>query len=312
MDTGELANGTAPSGDLVPGVSYRFVGKWEDRGWGKQFRWFSYVQAKPHSRRGVILYLEKFAPGVGFSTANKLCDTYGIECIGILKTDPVRVANDGLLTLMKAQEAAEELQKIEGVQDTKLELMELLDKSGIFNTTIDILIKRDGAKAATRVKADPFSLLWPVRMPGAGFSRVDTLYQKLGHPSDGPERQIHCVVYAIEEDETGSTWVPFSWIEEYVSRLVTGNVTAVEACEKAIERGMIVRDDRDGQAWYAIARLGKAEVYASETVQKLLGDVSEWTESTDCENTLIETLSTESKPLNSMPLENHYEGVLDF
>lgn len=313
FDSGTLANGTAKPGEFIPGVSYKFIGRWEDRGWGNQFRFQSYVQAKPHSRRGVVLYLEKFAPGIGPTIANQLCDLYGVEeCIGILKTDPDRVANDTRLTLDKAKKAAEALQKIEGVQSTKLELMELLDRSGIYSETIDKLIARDGAQAATRVKADPFSLLWPVRMPGAGFSRVDTLYQKLGHPSDGPERQIHCVVYAIEEDETGSTWVPFSWIEKYVSGLVTGNVTAIEAASKAIERGMIVRDDRDGQAWYAIARLGKAEVYAAEMVEKLLGDISEWLESTDCDNSSTETESMESNSINSRPSEKHCEAVLDF
>lgn len=314
LDNGTLASGTAKPGELIPGVSYRFIGQWEDRGWGKQFKFKSYVQAKPHGRRGVVLYLEKFAPGIGPSIAQRLCDKYGPdECLGILKSDPERIASDGLLTLAKAKEASEELKRIEGVQDTKLELMELLDKSGIYSETIEKLIARDGAQAATRLKADPFSLLWPMRMPGAGFSRVDTLYQKLGHPSDGPERQIHCCVYAIEEDQTGSVWVSFSWIERYVSGLVTGNVTAHEACEKAIERGMIIRENRDGELWYAIKRIGEAEKQLAERAEKLLGDASTWQEeSKSSGNTLSEIESMESSPISSTQCAPHCVEILDF
>jgi hypothetical protein len=277
LEGGVIANGNVAAGELVPGVTYRFIGKWTTWNNINQFKFTSFVQVAPHSRRGIILYLEKFAPGIGPATANRLVDLYGGEnCIGVLKTDPERISRDTRLSLAQAKAAADSLIAIEGIQETKIELMELLDGSGLHSACVDLLIKKHGAKAAVKVKKDPFCLLWPVRMPGAGFSRVDTLYQKLGHPLDKMRRQMHCAVYAVDEDATGSTWVGFAAIESMINDKVTGNINPAKACRMAVRCGLLVREDRDGQPWFAIRRIGEAEVYTANRVQELLGDVSKW------------------------------------
>lgn len=314
LDTGELANGTAKPGELVPGVTYRFFGKWIDSQWGKQFRWTSYVQSTPHSRHGVVLYLAKYASGVGQVMANRLVDLYGESgAIGILKTDPVRVSQEAGLPLSKAKEAAELLIAIEGVQATKIELMELFDKTGLYANGIAQAMKLWGAKAPTKIKNDPFSLLWH-RFPGAGFSRVDKLYQSLGHPSDRCKRQVYCAVDTVDKDDSGSIWVPFSVIERRINDLVTGNVNPEKACKIAVKVGLLHREDREGRAWFALRRLGDAERYTAQRIQLLLGDVSEWAtqESIDSAVTSTETALMESRNINTQPLEVLFEEILDF
>lgn len=314
LNTGELANGTAKSGDLIPGVAYRFLGKWVDSQWGKQFRWTSYIQSTPCSRHGVVLYLAKYASGVGQVMANRLVDIYGEStAIGMLKSDPERVSREVGLPLAKAKEAATFLKEIEGVQQTKIELMELFDKTGLYAIGINLAIKLWGVRAPEKIKNDPFSLLWH-RFPGAGFSRVDKLYQSLGHPSDRCKRQVYCAVDTVDKDDSGSTWIPFGEIERRINDLVTGNVKPEKACKIAVRCGLLRREDREGRAWFALRRIGDAETYTVERIKTLLGNAEQWStqESTDCETTSTETLLVASPSISTQLFENRFEEILDF
>lgn len=309
-----LANGKCQAGDLIPGVTYRFLGQWNVHPqYGRQFKFNSFVQSVPHSRRGIVLYLEKFAPGIGPATAHQLIDLYGeTSCVGIIKTDPARVAKDLRWTLAKAEKCSEALQAIEGIQETKIDLLDLFSGRGFYSECVDLAIKKWGVNAPTKIRNDPFCLLFPTRFPGAGFSRVDKLYQELGHDSDKIKRQVHCAVFVVDEDSTGSTWVPLSAIVRGIEGLVTGRIRAEKACRIAVRLGMLVQEDRDGQAWYAVRRIGEAEVYTAERVSKLIGEDAEWLQQTtpvtsaaDCERcgptSTTETTSQES-PATSSPL----------
>lgn len=315
IDDHTLIHGKCQPGDLIPGVTYRFVGYPEDK-YGCRYRFTSFIQAAPHSRRGIIRYLEKFAPNVGQATANRLIDLYGGEqCIAILKTDPERVARDTRLSITQARETSAALIAIEGIQETKIELMDLLEGSGLHSAAVDMAIKRDGAKAAIRIKTDPFSLLWPIRFPGAGFGRVDTLYQKLGHPSDKMKRQVFCAIDAIDRDESGSTWISFPTIERAINDKVTGNVRPQRALDIAVRIKQLAREDRGGLAYYAIRRIADAEIYTAQRVQELLGDPKEWQVSFDSISSadiLRKQKLLTSALINSLQSVPHFEDAWDF
>lgn len=273
LEDGKMATGICQPGDFIPGVTYRFIGAWGEYNGIKQFNFRSFVQVKPHSRRGVILYLEKFAPGIGPSVANQLFDLYGEHCISVLKTDPVAVSKTTRLTVAQARRAADALRDIECVQETKIALLDLLSGRGFYSECIDLAIKKWGAAAPEKIKRDPFCLLWH-KFPGAGFSRVDELYQQLGHPLDRLKRQVYCAVNTIEKDDSGSTWVDFEEIVRRIEDLVTGNVKPEKACKIAVKCGLLVREDRGGRTWFALRRIGQAEMHAANRVKDLLGE--EW------------------------------------
>lgn len=321
VETGDEITGTVKAGELVQGVTYRFFGIWkETTRYGRQFQFRSFIQATPHSRRGVVAYLDKFAPHIGIRTANRLCDLYGAnECIGVLKSDPERVANDTKLTIQQARIAANALADIEGVQETKIELMDLFYKRGFSSKCIDLAIKLFGVLAPTKIKNDPWCMLVH-HFPLAGFSRVDKLYQDLGHPSDRLKRQVYCAVHTVENDESGSTWVPFSLIERRIEYLVTGTLKPEKAVRIAVKCGLLLREDREGVGWFALRRLGQAEIDSAQSVRELLGE--EWFQSQDiwksevrqpdCEDTSTGHHCQELQTTNSTQSSEHLAEDWDF
>jgi len=259
LESGEIVTGTLGDRDLIPGVEYRFLGKWdgkEGEGYGRQFKFETFLQVEPHSRRGVVEYLKKIAPGVGDITAHKLCDLFGEnECLAVLKRDPKRVAQAiPHLRNGKAELAAETLIKEEKFQETRIDLLDLFAGRGFPGALIDECIGQWGIHAAKRVKKDPFCLLTG-EMAGCGFLRVDRLYMELGNEPDRITRRVICAWHSVREDRTGSVWIKWDSVIDGIKKLITNCPRPEIAVEIAVGAGWLARECMDG------------EVYLAETVQ---------------------------------------------
>jgi len=257
--------------DLIPGVEYRFLGKWEDSSYGKQFKFETFLQAEPHSRRGVIEYLKRIAPGVGDVTANKLCDLYGPDnCIAELKRSPEKVAIAiPHLRNGKAQEAAAKLIEEEKFQETRIDLLGLIAGRGFPGALIDQAIAKWGIHAAKRIRKDPFCLLVD-KMPGCGFLRVDRLYQELGNELDRITRRVVCCWHVVREDRTGSTWVKWETVKAEVEKLITGCPRVEVAIEIAVHAGWLAEEAVEGEVYLAEAEQAKNEKYVAERLAVLV------------------------------------------
>lgn len=259
LESGESVLGVIGDRDLIPGVEYRFLGKWEGKegeGYGKQFKFETFLQTEPHSRRGVIEYLKRVAPGVGDITAHKLCDLFGEnQCLGVLKRNPEKVAEAiPHMRNGKAKAAAEVLIKEEKFQETRIDLLDLFAGRGFPSSLIDSCIATWGIHAAKRVRKDPFCLL-SNEMPGCGFLRVDRLYGELGNEPDRLSRKVVCAWHSVREDRTGSTWVRWDAVVEEMKKLISNCQRVETAIEIAVAAGWLAKECFGG------------EVYLAETIQ---------------------------------------------
>ena len=255
LKSGEVVTGVLGDRDLIPGVEYRFLGKWdgqENVGFGKQFKFETFLQSEPHTRHGVVAYLKNVAPCVGDVTAHKLCDLYGEnDCIRVLKRNPERVAGD-IVSLRggKAQEAARVLIEQEKFQETRIDLLDLFAGRGFPGTLIDNCISTWGILAAVRVKKDPFCLL-SSDMPGCGWLRVDRLYGELGNEPDRITRKVICAWHAVREDRSGSVWVKWDEVVSAMQKLITNCPNVETAIEISIAAGWLAKECVEGDVFLA-------------------------------------------------------------
>src|SRR5581483_2654526 len=183
-DGGWVILGRLPEDEeLLPRVPYRFLGKWiahETRGY--QFHFDTYTRHAPPTKSGVIKYLIDLAPHCGRVTALRLWEAYGPDAVAVLRGDPARVVADGILTADQAEESAKALAKVAAHEQTRLAIFGLLGGRGFpLEKLIAAALKKWGAKAAERIRANPFGMLVH-RLPGAGFKRCDRLYLEWQKP----------------------------------------------------------------------------------------------------------------------------------
>ncbi len=266
--------GNCEPGGLVPGCKYRFMGRWkDDPKWGKQFEFSAYVQHDPHSRHGVVEYLERFAPYIGEQRAHRLVDLYGADrAISVLKTNPRQVAIDLKgLSLERAEEASEVLRSIEKFQETRVKLLDLFAGRGFPQALYEECIKKFGVKAPERIKHDPWCLVVR-KMPGCGFARVDRLYLELGHPVDRMKRQVMAFWHTLHSDMSGSVWFRKEEIVQDVGGMITGNYRPERAIRIGIRSGFLATREIGGETWIAEAEESRSEVDIAERLAVLCVD----------------------------------------
>ena len=214
--------GNAAPGELIPGLTYRFFGNWDDPHpkYGRTFCFRQFTKAEPHSRFGLVKYLARYAPGVGPRIAGMLYDAFGSDACKTLRTDPERASGAVKgLTPEKAREASKVLQELSLLEDTKIELTNLFAGRGFPSILVDQVIARWGVFSPKRIQKDPFSLL-VYGFAGCGFARCDRLYMDLGLPPTKLKRQMICAWHTIREDRQGHTWLPIGQIDQLVKSSV--------------------------------------------------------------------------------------------
>lgn len=274
LRAGQVVKGRVPAADeLQPGLSYRFLGRWEHHHkHGEQFAFTTCSLDRPHGRRGVVHWLARYCDGIGQVKANKLYDAYGTLAVEVLKNEPARVAAEtGLLTPEQAQEAAAVLHAEAGLQDTKIALHELFAGRGFpQQPLIKACLERWGAKAPELVRRNPLGLLVR-KMPGCGFKRCDRLYCDLGFRRNRLKRQMLCAWHFIRTSSSGDTWFDAKMVAREIESAVAGNVTPNKAIKLGVRaKWLAKRRDSDGKLWLAEAKKAANEYVVSEVVKDLL------------------------------------------
>jgi exodeoxyribonuclease V alpha subunit len=260
---------------LECGVSYRFLGRWEDHPrHGAQFTFSTYLPDAPHSRPGVIKYLQDEAPNIGRARAEKLWQEFGTEAVAVLRAEPARVVAAAILSACQAAEASAALRAAEALEATKIELFSLFAGRGLPGSLIRACISEWGARSATVIRRNPFALLIN-DIPGAGFRRCDRLYLDLGLPADRLKRQMLCAWHALREDTTGHTWLRMGYALAAIERAVSGsNVNPQRAVALGVRGGWLSTHESppgSGYLWVAEALKASAERSLAADVRRLLG-----------------------------------------
>jgi exodeoxyribonuclease V alpha subunit len=277
--------GSADPAKLIPGGSYRFIGKWENHPqYGRQFRFQTFVESEPHTYNGVIQYLLRNTErvGIGRATAHAIIDAFGADkAVGILKRNPEAVHKAiPRLKMELLRAASQQLIAVERFEQTKIDLLDLLAGRGFHGDIIDACVRRFGVLGPQRIRHDPYTLLVN-KMPGCGFLRVDSLYQELGLPLDRLKRQTICVWHAMRSDMSGSVWFKRAWVETRVRELVSGELKIDKAIALGVRARMLEVKVVDGVEWLASAQDARDERLVSEYLRRIVeggkrDDAAEW------------------------------------
>jgi hypothetical protein len=211
LSTGQTVLGNAPENEFIIGQTYTLQGSWKQ---GKEFRGVKERQfhftklerQEPHSRIGLVHYLEKFCPGIGPTLAGRIFDKYQQEAVSKLRTSPAEVAETiPGISLEVAQAASEELRKNVKFEETRIELNQLFAGRGFSKQLINMTLKKWGVQAAARIRRDPFCLLVE-GFPSAGFARCDRLYIEQGKKLYRLKRLMLFIWHQVRESLEGHTW----------------------------------------------------------------------------------------------------------
>ena len=265
--------GDAPAGRLITGVEYRFSGTWiESEKWGRQFKFDGFVQLQPHSRIGVVNYLEKCAHGIGPAIAGRLWDEYGTDAVKILRTKPLQCVQeiDGL-GLRVAERASEDLEKLVANENTMIELNGLLNGRGFGKKVAEAAFDLWNVQAPKVIARDPFKLLTH-KIKSCGFGRCDCMYLDQGHDPGSLKRQCLCIWHLLSSNSTGSTWHDAESIYLQLGQQVgSTKIQPIKATTLGTRSGVLsTKTDFTGRLWLAEHVKAAQEERIASKIKKIL------------------------------------------
>ncbi len=270
LECGTTIVGAASVDRFVPGVEYLFSGTWESHEkFGKQFKFASFVMQQPVTESAVVAYLEKIVNGTGCGLGpvkiRKLVRQFGSkEVLGIIKSEPEKIASAVNVPLESAERAAELLISNEEYEETRIQLNNLLRGRGFQQACVDRAIEDFGVCAVDRIRRDPFTMLVR-KYPSAGLARCDQLYCDLGLSEDRLKRQTICLWNQIRL-ATGSVWINAKDSVVELRRMISSRVNPKKAIRLGLRAKWISQKrDRDGTLWLAEKEDARSEylVYKS-------------------------------------------------
>ncbi|MBV8093896.1 MAG: AAA family ATPase [Acetobacteraceae bacterium] len=274
LQSGEIVKGPIEDEPLEMSVVYRFLGRWETHArHGDQFAFDTFIRDTPHHRAGIIKYLIETCDGIGQRKAERLWELFGSEAVAVLRTEPERVAESGVITYEQALEAAEALSGLAALEKTRIDLFSLLSGRGFHGRAVAACIEQWGARAAEAVRRNPYAML-AADIPSAGFKRCDKLYLDLGKPKDRLKRQMLCAWNALREDSNGHTWFARGAVEQEIRRQIAGTKVDPLAALVLGKRGgwLATRRDPPGseRVWVAEAEKARKEQDLADDLRRLL------------------------------------------
>ncbi len=283
--------GMAEDDEPTNHMSYRLYGSWvsytnqRTKKVEKQFHFRTFVRSSPHSRAGVVKYLEK-APNIGRVLAGRLFDRFKGDAVRILREEPdVAAVACPKLSVDGAREAAAWLETERALEDCTIELIDLLDGRGFRKSLARDVVKDFGNRAAQVIKKNSYILM---KYRGCGFKLADSLYLDLGGRAAALKRQAMCAAYAVGQatSSSGDTWHYVGVAEQGLKGSVGGADVRLGDALRLASRGQILArvwtDCRDGLPtwdgnieWVADIRKAQNEARVAEYVAEAMRENGE-------------------------------------
>ncbi len=280
LEDGTIVQGPVQQCEFLPGITYEFYAAGRNTGWienhhGRSFKFTIYAIKVPHSKHGVVAYLQRYGRWIGPRIASLIYDRFGPDSVKMVRTEPERIVAVPEIgrhfTLERARECAAILEAHAVMEDTKIGLTNLFANRGFPTSLVEMCVEKWGVLAPQRIQRDPFTLLVH-RMPGCGFARCDRLYGDLGLPAARLKRQMICAWHSVDADSSGNTWILKKHVVDRVRQLVgTGRLRPERAIEMGIRSRWIAgRHDHVGVAWLAEFERARSEQFVAEQLKALM------------------------------------------
>lgn len=268
-DDGEEATVVGIIPLVSEGEELLVYGRWENNSsYGPQFRAEAVEHRRPVTEEGMLRYLSSGrVRGVGRALAGRIIDTFGVQALEVIESDPDRLAQVKGISREKAGEISEEYNRIKGLQ----ELMSFLGGFGVQPESAMLVWKKFGDESFDCIQSDPYSLCDPEI--GVSFQVADQIAQAHERPQDDISRVQAGVVYTLRHNvDNGHTCVPRDALVRVSARMLgVEQELAEEAVAELCGQFQLMSEEFLGRKYVFLQQQHLYEQYIAGHMKAMLG-----------------------------------------
>ena len=178
-------------------VRYQLQGRWTRTSkHGIQYEVERYEEVITPTREGIISYLASGQiRGIGKKTAERIFDTFGMDTLQILDSEPRKLLTVRGISEKKLKKIIDSYLANRGARD----VIALLAPYGVSPNRAVKLYREYGEETLDIVRNHPYRLC---ELAGIAFRTADKLAMNMGFAPDSPERLDEALVYTLTDAES--------------------------------------------------------------------------------------------------------------
>jgi exodeoxyribonuclease V alpha subunit len=235
----DAGSGTTIVGTLFPvseGEEIKVTGTWKRHPrYGLQFQVDHWQKVDPATLEGIEKYLGSgFIKGIGPAYAKRLVAAFGLDTLGILTEQPLRILEVEGIGEVRARRIMHAWQNQRGMQD----VMVFLQGHGVGASLALRIYRVFGLDAIARIRENPYALAREVH--GVGFVIADRIAHSIGIRGDFPLRVQAGMLHILRDAaERGHCFLPLAALGRTAAEMLG---VAEEKIESAVENLALAGD----------------------------------------------------------------------
>lgn len=250
------------------GEKLHLYGTWTSHAtFGQQFRAEAFERSRPETTSAMLKYLSSGAvKGIGAATAGKIIAAFGDDAIHVIENDPERLATIKGITLKRAREISEEMQRVNGIRD----LMAFLGGFGVRPEDAVKVWKEYGADSVACIQEDPYRLC--SEKIAVEFTVADKLAESLEYDRANTERVKAGILYVLRHNlNNGHTCLPADKLCAAAARMLGVPLEDAQSALLSLCQSFdAVCENFDGRDFIFLPRQHRSEVYSADRIRMLL------------------------------------------
>lgn len=250
------------------GEELHLYGTWTAHAtFGRQFKTQAFERSRPETTSAMLKYLSSGAvKGIGAATAAKIIETFGDDAIRVLESDPERLATVKGITLKKARDISEEMQRVNGIRD----LMAYLGGFGVRPEDAVKVWRVYGGDSVACIQEDPYRLC--EEKIAVEFGVADRLAESMEYDRANAERVKAGVLYVLRHNlQNGHTCLPADKLCAAAAKML--DVTLPDTQQALVTlcgAFEAVCECFDGRDYIFLLKQHRSEVYTAERIRMML------------------------------------------
>ena len=250
------------------GEKLHLYGTWTSHAtFGQQFKAEAFERSRPETTSAMLKYLSSGAvKGIGAATAGKIIAAFGDDAIHVIENDPERLATIKGITLKRAREISEEIQRVNGIRD----LMAFLGGFGVRPEDAVKVWKEYGADSVACIREDPYRLC--SEKIAVEFTVADKLAESLEYDRANTERVKAGILYVLRHNlNNGHTCLPADKLCAAAARMLGVPLEDAQSALLSLCQSFdAVCENFDGRDFIFLPRQHRSEVYSADRIRMLL------------------------------------------
>lgn len=250
------------------GEKLHLYGTWTAHAtFGQQFRAQAFERSRPETTSAMLKYLSSGAvKGIGTATAGKIIEVFGDEAIDVIENDPERLATIKGITLKKAREISDEMQRVNGIRD----LMVFLGSFGVRPEDAVKVWKTYGTDSVACIQEDPYRLC--SEKIAVEFAVADRLAESMEYDRANAERVKAGILYVLRHNlNNGHTCLPADKLCAAAAKMLGVPLEDAQSALLSLCRDFdAVCENFDGRDFIFLPKQHRSEVYSADRIRMML------------------------------------------